>query len=139
MKVGESEIHGIIAALAESAPGLNFRFADVAQAFRIIEEAMVPVIIPASAHAVAGAPRELIGSIPHRKSAGGIARDLQRFIEQIPRRARGRLLSAGAARTIEPETFGDQFVVLVNEPLYGDAAGLGWDDPTYRSIESTMF
>ena len=139
MKVGESEIHGIIAALAESAPGLNFRFADVAQAFRIIEDTMLPVIIPASAHAVAGAPRELIGSIPHRKSAGGIARDLQRFIVQIPRRARGRLLSAGAARTIEPETFGDQFVVLVNEPLYGDAAGLGWDDPTYRSIESTMF
>jgi CRISPR-associated endonuclease/helicase Cas3 len=139
VKVGESEIRGIIAALTESAPGMNFRFADVAEAFRIIEEAMVPVIIPASAHAVAGAPNELIQSIPHRKSAGCIARDLQRFIVQIPRRARARLVAAGVAHAIEPGKFGDQFIILDNDALYSDGGGLRWADPTYRDIESTMF
>jgi CRISPR-associated endonuclease/helicase Cas3 len=139
VKIGESKIHGVMQALEESAPGLNFRFADVAEVFRIIEDAMVPVIVPASAHAIAGAPKTLTDSIPHRKSAGGIARDLQRFVVQIPRRARGKLISSGVAHEIEPAKFGDQFVVLDNDALYTSGAGLKWDDPTYRDIESSMF
>ena len=136
VKVGESELRGIMKALDDSAPGLNFRFADVAAAFRIIEDAMVPVIIPASAHAIAGAPKHLIDGIPHRTSAGGIARDLQRHLVQIPRRARAELVGAGAAHAIAPDKFADQFIVLNNLELYGGEAGLNWQDPTYRSIES---
>jgi CRISPR-associated endonuclease/helicase Cas3 len=126
-------------ALAESAHGLNFRFADVAQAFCIIEDVMVPVIIPASAHKIAGAPKELVESIPHRPSAGAIARCLQRYVVQVPRRERGKLISAGVARAIAPETFGDQFVILTNDALYSDGAGLRWDDPTHRDIEGLVF
>lgn len=139
VKVGESEICGIMHAIEDSAPGLNFRFADVAEAFRLIEDTMVPVIIPASADAIAGAPKKLIDAIAHKASAGGIARDLQRHIVQVPRRARAKLVTAGAAREIEPSKLGDQFVLLVNDALYSAEAGLKWNDPTYRSIEGAIF
>ncbi len=136
LEVGESKIRGIMAALSASAPGLNFRFADVAEVFRVIEDAMAPVIIPASARAVDGAPKALIDGVEHRKSSGAIARDLQRHIVLIPRRDRQELLAQKAARTIAPDKFSDQFVILDNDELYSDEAGLKWDDPTYRSIES---
>jgi len=139
VKVGEREIAGIVKALEDGKHKLNFPFADIAQAFRMIDETMVPVIIPASAHAVAGAPQELLDRIPHVTSTGGIARDLQRHIVQVPRRARQALVDAAAAHAIARERLGDQFVVLDNPDLYSDACGLDWDNPTFRRAEALMF
>jgi CRISPR-associated endonuclease/helicase Cas3 len=139
VKVGEREVRGIMTALDETKSGLNFPFADIAQAFRMIDETMVPVIIPAKAHATAGAPQALLDRIPHVTSTGGIARALQRHVVQVPRRAREALIAATAAHAIERETLGDQFVVLGNPDLYSDACGLDWDNATYRRVEALMF
>lgn len=139
VKVGEREIAGIMKALDESKSGLNFPFADIAQAFCMIDETMVPVIIPASAHAVAGAPQELLDRIPHVTSTGGIARLLQRHIVQVPRRARDALIKETAAHAIARDKLGDQFVVLDGNPdLYTDACGLDWDNPTFRRVEALI-
>ena len=105
VKVGEAKIHGIMKALDESAHGFNFRFADVADAFRMIDDVMVPVIIPATAHAIAGASTEVIRALQHADmSAGGIARSLQRHIVQVPRSARGKLIASKAARVTSGAT-----------------------------------
>lgn len=138
VKVGEREIVGIMKAIDDSKHGLNFPFADIAQAFRMIDETMVPVIIPVTAHAIAGASRELLDRIPHVPSTGGIARELQRHIVQIPRRARDALIKEAAAHAIAYDKFGDQFVVLDNPDLYSDASGLNWDNPTYRRVEALI-
>ena len=138
VKVGESEIAGIIKAIDDNKRGLTFPFADIAQAFRMIDETMVPVIIPASVNPIAGVAKGVLDSIPWVKSTGGVARDLQRHIVQDPRRARQALIDVGSATVISPDTLGDQFVVLSNADLYDDDAGLDWSNPVYRTAESLM-
>lgn len=139
VKVGEREIAGVMKALDEGKYGLNFPFADIAQAFRLIDETMVPVIIPTSAHPIAGAPEELLRPIGNEPSIGRIARQLQRHIVQVPRRARDALITATAAHAIAGDKLGDQFVVLDNPDLYSDSCGLDWDNPTFRRVEALMF
>ncbi len=139
VKVGEREIAGIMKALDDTKSGLNFPFADIAQAFRLIDETMVPVIIPSPAHGIAGAPQELLDRIPHVTTTGGIARALQRHVVQVPRRAREALIKETAAHAIAREQLGDQFVVLDNPDLYSDACGLDWENPTFRRVEALMY
>ena len=138
VKVGERELRGIMKAIDETKHRLNFPFADIAQAFRLIEETMVPVIIPASIHAMGGVADALLNSIPHVPLLGGVLRELQRHVVQIPRQARQALIDAGSASTIAPDKLGEQFVVLSNKDLYSDHAGLDWDNPTFRKVESLM-
>lgn len=138
VKVGAREVRGIMKAIDETRHGLNFPFADIAEAFRLIEETMVPLIIPTSQRYPGGAPEELLKRLEFVPSAGGVARDLQRFFVQIPRRARAGLLAAKAADTVREADFGDQFVVLTNNDLYDIETGLRWDDPTFHNIEGLM-
>lgn len=133
VEVGDSKYAGIMTAIDATKYGLNFPFADIARAFRMIEEVMVPVIIPASINEDAGAPQVLVDSIPYVKSAGSVARELQRHIVQIPRKARMALIGDLSAVAIAGEKFSEQFVLLTNPDLYSREAGLDWDDPTFRT------
>jgi CRISPR-associated endonuclease/helicase Cas3 len=131
--VGERPLRGIMKATSETASGLNFCFADIAQAFNFIKDTMVPVIIPASIKAYEADPDKVMRQIEYGKSAGGIARAVQRHIVQVPRSARGNMIGK-AAHFVRPKEFGDQFVLLDNADIYRDM-GLDWSDPTYRKIE----
>ncbi len=135
VKVGEGELAwtGIMDATKNSAPGLNFRFADIARSYRLIQETMVPVIIPASIDAIAGVDDTLLRSIEHVPSIGGVLRELQRHIVQIPRRDRDQLLTSGAASRIAEKDYAEQFVVLNNAKLYRAESGFDWSDPYDRS------
>ncbi|MFN3868628.1 MAG: CRISPR-associated helicase Cas3' [Hyphomicrobiaceae bacterium] len=134
VQVGERGVRGIMSAIAEDAPRMNFGFADIAAAFRMIDQTMVPVIIPASIDPLAGIADDVLERIAHVDKIGGIMRDLQRHIVQVPRRARDRLIEAGSASAIAAEKYAEQFVRLTNRDLYTAAAGLAWDDPTYRGV-----
>ena len=134
VKVGENGPRGIMRAIEEGAPKLNFPFADIAAAFRMIQETMVPVIIPASIDPIAGVADETLDSIPHVEGIGGIMRALQRHIVQVPRKARDALIEAGSAAAIAPDKYAEQFVRLTNRDLYTADVGLNWDDPTYRDV-----
>ncbi len=130
---GKNPPRGILAALWEAGCSLDFPFADIADAFRIIEDAQLPVIIPygPKAHDIAA----LLETLRHAPHPGRIARALQPYLVQVPRAARAHLLDARAARPVCPEKFGDQFVVLENLDLYDAESGLDWDDPHHRSVE----
>ena len=149
-EVGEAKVPGVMKALDDKANGLNFPFADIAKAFRIIDDVMVPVIIPASISQRAGIDdsiRYRIEAVAARKAdpskagktggLGGILRDLQRHVVQVPRRIRDGVL-AKDVEAIAPNLFGEQFVMLKTPALYGDEAGLKMDDPTWRSAESNV-
>jgi CRISPR-associated endonuclease/helicase Cas3 len=128
---------GILPALDEARKSLDFPFADIAAAFRIIEDTQAPVIVPyGPAAAEIG---KLVNDLRFVKLPGAIARKLQPYVVQIPSRERKRLIDARAAEVIRPQEFGDQFVLLTNSDLYGDQDGLDWDDPTYRSVEGGIF
>jgi len=135
--VGEGGYRGILNALDDTADRLDFPFADIGQAFRIIDSAMVPVIVPFEPARGHLAP--LLRDLEFVPLPGGIARRLQPYLVQIPPAARRKLIEAHAAEVIRPKDFGDQFVRLVNEDLYHPDIGLDWDDPTFRQPESSIW
>ena len=116
-------VRGILKALADSGP-LNFPFADIAAAFRMIDGG-VPLIIRGGRW---GLPAEEEQKLRHQPHAGAIARALQRYQVQVPPRRRTELLEAGAAEVWRGEEFGDQFVLLCNERLYDPDTGLMFED-----------
>ena len=134
-RVGEKK--GILAALLESGRELDFPFADIADAFHLIDDTQVPVIVPYDTGG--GDLKKQLRALEHVKLPGGIARKLQPYLVQIPRKSRMELIAAGAARVIRAKEFGQQFVVLDNSDLYHPVTGLNWDDPYLREVKSGMF
>lgn len=132
-------VTGILEAVRERARDLDFPFADVAEAFRMIDSPLVPVIVPWHPPGEADVVATLLGRLPFVSGAGGIVRDLQPYLVQVPPKARARLIAAGAADIVEAQTYGDQFVVLTNRDLYSEDVGLDWDDPEFRHVDTGIF
>jgi CRISPR-associated endonuclease/helicase Cas3 len=87
-----------------------------------------PIIVPYGP--AASEIADLVNGLRFARLPGAIARKLQPYVVQIPRRERKRLIDARAAEVIRPEEFGEQFVLLTNADLYGEQDGLDWVDPT---------
>ncbi|WP_040848242.1 CRISPR-associated endonuclease Cas3'' [Nitrospirillum viridazoti] len=129
---------GVLPALEERASKLDFPFADIAAAVRLIEDTQVPVIIPYGPER--GRVMEQLERLEWGgASPGAAARALQPFLVQIPHRARADLVARHAASPVRPDLYGDQFVLLVNEDLYDEVHGLRWADPSFRRIDSSLF
>jgi CRISPR-associated endonuclease/helicase Cas3 len=113
----------------------DFSYRAVAEKFRMIESGMVPVVVPGDDNA-----RKLIEklSIPQIPS-GGIARDLQTYIVQVPPRARDRLIACGRATFAAQTLRLDQFAVLTDPQLYRQEVGLVWEDAEYLSAEGLVW
>ena len=114
-------------------------FADIARDFRMIDEAMEPVIIPWDKHA-----RYLIAQLedPRLERPGTIARKLQPYIVNVPRGPFRELQQVGRIVPVQEYRFQDQFMCLAEEArqeLYKDDLGFDWSDPTFRNVESSMF
>lgn len=138
-KVGEDRRYsGIMEAIANGAPNLNFDFADIARAFRIIDSAMAPLIVPieATPH---GATERWIAELRHApRPSAACRRALQRACVQVPPRVLKALIAARAAEVVRPDDFGDQFVLLNSRDLYSSECGLDWSDPTFMAAASLM-
>lgn len=123
----------IMKMIAAMKSGFGFPFARIADAFRMIDDVMDPVIIPWDKEA-----REAIDGLRHSLLApAGIQRKLQQYTVPVPAAARAAMLASGAAQAIRPIEYGDRFVVL-DGPLYDEALGLRLDDPTWRSSEANI-
>ncbi|RWR14219.1 CRISPR-associated endonuclease Cas3'' [Sinirhodobacter populi] len=103
---------------------LNIPYASVAQAFRMIPEGAVPVVIRGGDW---GLPEEEERDLSFVTSAGAIARRLQSYQVQVPERSRQKMLEAGVLRPLRPEDFGEQFLLLDQPGLYDARTGLKWD------------
>lgn len=133
--VGEDRQKGILKTLREHVGSLDFPFADIAAAFRIIDSPLVPIIVPfRPAHDPEVVDR-LLRELAFVPLPGRIAAQLQPYLVQVPPRARKALIDAHAAEVIRPNDFGDQFVRLTNTDLYHRDIGLDWEDPTFRSSD----
>jgi len=114
-------------------PKLSFPFQNIARDYSMIDAHLKPVIILFDEGAAT-----LIESLKFAESVGGIARQLQRYLVQIPEKGFKELHKAGAIQTIAPERLGDQFWMLINKDLYNDVAGLSWENPTYIKSENLV-
>ena len=131
----------IMPAIRNTVRKLEFPFARIARAFRMIDDAMDPVIVPWGENEEDRREIEtLIRDMEDRPFLpAGAQRKLQQYVVPVPAKAREKLLGAGAAQAIRPDDYGDRFVVLRNESLYDPALGLRFDDPTWRSSEDNFF
>lgn len=102
----------------------------LASKFRMIDSLQLPVIIPFDDEATS-ALREL----EFADGCAGIARRLQPYLVQLPRKGYQALLDAGAIQPVAGERYGEQFMALVNPDLYHDQFGLHWDNPAFVSSE----
>lgn len=124
----------MVAAFKFAPSGTDFPYRGTAEAFRMIDSPMVPVIINANDKARQAIERLAVAEI----SSGSIARDLQVFTVQVPAKARDLLLSNGHARFHAPRLRGDQFCVLENDGLYRKDFGLWWEQADYLAADASI-
>ena len=117
----------------DHADTLLFPFQKISSSFEMIESVLQPVIIDFDTDS-----NKLINELRFSQSALSIARGLQRYLVQIPKRGFDQLLKAGCIEIIESEKFGNQFCILTNNSLYNDTAGLSWDNPTFLDAENLV-
>ncbi|MCG8269941.1 CRISPR-associated helicase Cas3' [Aquamicrobium sp. NLF2-7] len=111
--------------------GTDFPFRRIADEFRMIETAMVPVIVAVEENAQHEIRRLSVPEI----SSGTLARALQGYTVQIPEKDRTLLIANGHASFHAKAQRGDQFCVLDNNRLYREDVGLMWEDAPYLGIE----
>ena len=124
----------ILTAIAERTRSLDFPFATVAASFRLIEDTMVPVIVPRDDEA-----RRLVQALEHAPYIGRIMRGLQAYTVGVPRRTRAALIASGAVVPVRQADFPDQFAVLANMDIYRADVGLTWHEPTVREAVGMVF
>jgi CRISPR-associated endonuclease/helicase Cas3 len=89
---------GILAALSRTRRELRFPFASIAQTFRVIEDAMVPIVVPLDATAT-----ELLARLrTAERPSAALLRQAQQYTVGVPRRARDAWLAAGALAPLHP-------------------------------------
>ena len=124
---------GVLPALAAHAGEWRFPFRSIAEAFRLIEDAMEPVIVPwdetaaALLKAVAAAERP-----PARH-----LRRLQQYVVTIPRQARDEWLRRGALRPVHP-ALGDGLLAFADAAHYRPDTGLDIEALGLRAAESNI-
>jgi CRISPR-associated endonuclease/helicase Cas3 len=123
----------ILASLREHSAKLSFPFQNIARDYRLIESIMRPVIIPHNPVAEA-----LVKQLRHAPFVGRIARGLQPYLVQVPQQALETLKRAGVVEVIQPDKFGDQFILLNNKDLYDESCGLTWSEPMFLKSESCI-
>ena len=137
---GALDAKDILRLLRERGRSLDFPFETIAGAFRLIETAMVPVIVPwCGADGLDDTAERLLKALRWEQRPGRIARQLQPYAVQVPPRIRTDLLNAGAAEVVRRADFDHQFVVLSNLDLYRSETGLTWDEPEFRRAEGLLF
>jgi CRISPR-associated endonuclease/helicase Cas3 len=123
---------GILNAIEDTASVLNFPFAQIASAFRFIEDTMQPVIVPYHAEREQESVESLVNSLTFVERPGAIARKLALYSVPVPRIDCANLIKEKAARYVNFEKFGEQFILLENEHIYTTDSGLDWTEPTFR-------
>jgi CRISPR-associated endonuclease/helicase Cas3 len=124
----------IVSAIQSARRDFNFPFSRIAEAFRLIEDVMRPVIIPRSETS-----RTALRALKHASTPPVDAlRTLQQYVVPVPRTTRASMLAAGAVQPVDEQKYGDRFVFLANESLYDEECGLGWEDPTWRASEANV-
>lgn len=125
---------GVLPALAERAGNWGFPFRSLAEAFRLIDEVMEPVVVPWDEDA-ARLLREL--GAAERPPAGHLRR-LQPYTVTIPRQARGTWLALGALRAVHP-VLGEGLLAFEDTAHYRPETGLDLAALGLRAVESNLF
>lgn len=124
---------GVLPALAERRDAFAFPFRSLAEAFRLIDSPLAPVIVPWDADA-----GPLLDSIRRAERPRGTdMRRLQQYVVSIPEKARNEWLRRGALKHLHP-ALGDTLLGFDDLAHYHRDTGLNLDDIGLRAAESNM-
>ncbi len=112
---------GIMKEIAGAGGNCTFRFEQIAQAFRMIENSQAPVIIRGG---LWGIPDDLLRNLAYATGTDGIARALQPYLVNLPHPIRRNLETSRAASLWREDLFGREFLLLDHSELYADNAGM---------------
>jgi len=112
----------------------DFAYRTAAAEFQMIESGMLPVIVPPEGDVESLVQKLSVAEVP----SGGLARDLQTYVVQVPPKARQKLIDNGHVVFAAPKLRGDQFAVLRTQSLYSRDIGLLWDDADYLGFENSI-
>ncbi len=134
----DGQVWPILPHIAERAGTGAFPFASIAQVFRLVDEAMEPVIVPWRADAQDTAAAELLGRIAamDRPLAADL-RSLQGYTVPVPARIRAAWLAQGLLRPVHPG-LGEALLRLDDLDLYDPRTGLRLDGPAERAAEDNI-
>ncbi|MFH3480972.1 CRISPR-associated endonuclease Cas3'' [Xanthobacter variabilis] len=123
---------GILPAIAESAADLSFPFRSIAEAFRMIEDIMEPVIVPWSAGPDDDDAETLLARIAaQERPYSADLRRLQQYVVPIPKRARDEWLARGVLTPVHP-SLGEAMLRFPDMSHYRAQTGIDLEDMTYR-------
>jgi CRISPR-associated endonuclease/helicase Cas3 len=126
---------GVLKAIDEGGQGLLFPYETIAEAFKLIDEAMRPVIIPFNKRA----RQSLADLTAGRVGIGPALRALQPYVVGIPERARADWLARKILAPVRPE-LGESVLQLTDlTPSYSPATGLDLTDGAYRTAEENIW
>jgi CRISPR-associated endonuclease/helicase Cas3 len=126
---------GVLPGLKERARTLAFPFRTLGEAFRLIGDAMEPVIVPVDEEA-----RRLLRELGGMdRPAAGHLRALQAgYVVSIPRAARAEWLRRGALRPVHP-ALGDELLAFEDDAHYRPDTGLDLAKIGQRDAERNIF
>ena len=133
-KIGDRPGYGVLAALRETALGCRFPFESIARAFRLIDEVMLPVVVPWNEEAIAALNAVAYAPKPPSEAL----RKLQQFTVGIPRQAHAAWLLAGVIVPVRRE-LGDSLLRFVDLAHYRQDTGVDLVDPTLRAAEDNVW
>ncbi len=123
----------IMQAIAERGRQAEFPFASIAKAYRLIDDAAKPVIVPWDETA-----RTTLARVAAMDRAlGSDLRRLQQYVVTLPHRVRSDWLAAGVLRAVHP-AMGDALLRFENLAHYRPETGVDLRDLTYRSAEENI-
>ena len=130
----------ILRKIADTSPGYDYPFEQIARAFRMIDDAMDVVIVPWRGEDGfdTGATDLLarIASMPRPRAED--LRRLQQYTVPVPHGAREYWLTNGALRPVHP-ALGGALLTFADDSHYDAQTGLRLDDLPRRSAESNIF
>ena len=124
---------GVLAAIADRATDAGFPFRSIADAFRLIEDRMEPVVVPWDRDAVALLAEIAAADRPRT----GHLRRLQQYTVSIPPQVRGEWLARGALSPVHP-ALGDGLLAFADLAHYRENSGLDIADIDRRAVDSNF-
>lgn len=126
---------GVLPALAEGRRSGEFPFRSLSEAFRLIDETMLPVVVAWDSEA-----KELLRKIEAMdRPLPADLRKLQPYTVSVPRQARAQWLATGALRPVHVG-LGDALLTFVAEAPYDQQTGLRLGDSALlRRVEENVW
>jgi CRISPR-associated endonuclease/helicase Cas3 len=117
----------ILERLSEGVYSVDFPFKEIADKFKIIDNAMESIIIPYNNEA-----KEIIKQLRYAEFTKNLARKAQRFCVQVYPNILAKL------EGVAVERIQNRYLVLTNSDLYRDDVGLAYENPTFREMENNI-